>query len=789
MNKQLLLWLIAVVVISGCEIPKQPDFKTSHKVQAPVMYNKTFQLMGDSTMSVLIDTTSSDMDSLFTVDGNNFITISKEQNFEFGDLNEGIPTINVDPASFSSQVGEIEITDFSESSGNIGEASFQDLTGIDPTPIDPGDPVPNQLVNPEVTINLNTDLFESATFKNGSLEITLLNNLGFDLDDINVVLVSDPDENVLGDESDVANGNSGALADNGEAVISIPFDETTCTTNPSACQLYNPNVRVSISWTGTGQTFQREPQSLIVESAEGNNLTASQVRAALDEQDFSEDNVAEFDDAEFEFTQPDHKVELKTGRIIIAPIENNLEFRINLDIIFTDIRDCPTTLIGNDFVTNNDPLTLSFTGDQRIRRADETGPGYSPEANIRLAGCELYALNNEVNYRIEAFTENTKQAPVGERIRTINEADSITSSVEILDMEIKEATGIVKPQDVLLNDDIDGDEMLDLYNDEEAEITEIDGLDDLSSQLDNLDFTNPRLTINYVSNIGIPTAIYGSFVGTSAKGKEIFLTATQSNCDVASNYVCKVTSTEEIDSLLANGRPLNTNEVVKFTPEVINNPTGQNGAPIVFSRNNSNVAEFLNNLPTKIRFIGKAVINEDGGEATILDTLIFDPSISVDIPLALATEDAATYTDTTEQDLGDVPSPENGDQNEITEGILFIDYENGIPLAINLNIGFMDSTYTTFDSIPVAGDEINLLASGVNPVTRFAENPTSGTMQISLNQSQLRQLYKTKFLKISAELITTDNSGDGTGDEVRLRTTDYIKLSVRAELTIESEVN
>jgi hypothetical protein len=778
-----------VVVISGCEIPKKPDFKTSHKVQAPVMYNKTFQLMGDSTMSVLIDTSSTDMDSLFKVDGDKFITISKEQNFEFGDMNDGIPTINVDPTSFSSQVGEIEITDFSESEGNIGEASFQDLTGEDPGFIDPGDPVPNQSQVREVTIDLNTDLFESATFKNGSLEITLLNNLGFDLDDVNIVLVSDPNVSASGDESDVANGNSGALPDNGEAVISIPFDENTCTTNPSECQLYNPNVRVSIEWTGTGQTFQREPQSLIVESAKGNNLTASQVRAALDEQDFSEDNVAEFDDAEFAFTESNHKIELKTGRLIIAPVENNMEFRINLDIIFTDIRDCPAGLVGNDFVVNNDPLRISYTGDERIRRADEFGPGYSPEANINLAGCELYALNNEVNYSIIAFTENTKNAPVGERIRTINEADSITSSVDLSNMNILEATGIIKPQKVLLNDDFDGDEILDLYNDDEAEVTEIDGLEDLSKQLNNIDFTNPSLTINYKSNIGIPTAIYGSFVGTSANGKEVFLTATQNTCNEASDFVCVVDSPEEIDSLWANGRPLNTNEVVKFTPEIIDDPVGRNGDPIIFTRNNSNVADFLNNLPTKIRFIGKAVINEDGQEATILDTLIFDPTINVDIPLAFATEDAATYTDTTEQDLGDVPSPENGDDTEITEGILYIDYENGIPLAIDLNIGFMDSTNTLFDSIPVAGEEINLLASGVDPVTRFADNPTSGTMQIALNQNQLRQLYKTKFLRISAELLTTDNSGDGTGDEVRLRTTDFIKLSVRAELTIESEVN
>ncbi|MEX0845203.1 MAG: hypothetical protein WD022_07965, partial [Balneolaceae bacterium] len=272
MKNQLIVWLILGLAISGCEIPKKPNFTTSHKVEAPLMYNKTFQFMGDSTMNVLIDTTTADLDSLFSVDGNNFITISKEQDFEFGDMNDGIPTINVDPASFSSEVGEIEITDFSEESGNIGEASFEDLTGEDPGFISAGDPVPNQTVNREVTIDLNTDLFESATFKNGSLDITLQNNLGFDLDDINVVLVSDPDPNSSGEEEDIADGSSGFVADDTETVISIPF--TNCEVDPTNCQLFNPNVRVSIEWTGTGQTFNRVPESLIVVSALGNELTA-----------------------------------------------------------------------------------------------------------------------------------------------------------------------------------------------------------------------------------------------------------------------------------------------------------------------------------------------------------------------------------------------------------------------------------------------------------------------------------------------------------------------------------
>ncbi|MEX2604740.1 MAG: hypothetical protein WD361_11075, partial [Gracilimonas sp.] len=438
---------------------------------------------------------------------------------------------------------------------------------------------------------------------------------------------------------------------------------------------------------------------------------------------------------------------------------------------------------------NNNPLTLSYTGDQRIRRADDTGPGFSPEASISLAGCELYALGNEVNYTIDAFTENTKTAPVGDRIRVIHEADSISSSVEIIDMEIQQATGIVKRQNVLLNDDADGDEILDLYNPDEAELTEIDGLSDLSKQLDNIDFTNPRLTINYFSNIGLPTAIYGAFVGRNSNGEEVYLRPSSSVCDASSNFICTVSSASEIDSLWANGSPLNVSQVVKFVLEEIDDPAGRFGFPIEFNRNNSNVDDFLNNLPNEIRFIGKSVINEDEQEATILDTLIFEPKISIDIPLAFATEEAATYTDTVNQDLGGMPSPDQGDSNTITEGILYIDYENGLPLGIDLDISFMDSTHTIFESIPVAGENINLLASGIDANSRFANNPTIGTMQIALNENQLRQLYKTRFLKISAQILTTDNSGDGGGDEVRLRTTDFIKLSVRAELTIESEVN
>lgn len=778
-QKLSLYLLVITMVFVGCEIPKKPDFTTSHKVEAPILYNKTYQFMGGS--DALIDTTSTDLDSLFVVDGtSNFITISKEQDFEFGDLNDAVPVVSVDPTSFESQVGEIEVTDFSsDGSGNLGEAGFEDLTGIPNGTVSQGDPVPNQTVSPEVTIDLNTDLFESATFSGGSLNIVLQNNLGFNLDDINIVLVSNPSD---GSPSDVANGNSGAINDGEQATISIPF--TGCDTNPTNCQLANPAVRVSIDWTGTGQTFQREPASLVVVSALGDELTASQVQAALDEQDFSTTSVAEFGNEEFEFTSPSHYVSLKSGRIVVDPIQNDMEFRIRMNIEFSDIRECPASLVGNDFVVNNNPLTIEYSGEQRIRRAENGEPGFSPEASISLANCKLYATNNQVSYTINAFTENTKDNPPGDQIRVINENQSITSNVEITNLQIREATGIVRQQIVLLNEEdaADADDDLDLFNDNEAEITEIDGLDDLSSQLDGLNFTNPRLSINYTSNITVPTTIYGAFVGTNGQGEQRFLRG-------AAGGPYDVQADDPITGLKIGGQDLLPEQMIKFELDVPENAGEEISGTLEFNRDNTSVVNFLNNLPSEIRFIGKAVVNEDEAEATITDSLSFVPKIAIDIPLAFATDEAATFSDTTDNDLGDLPSPEKGDDTYIKNGVVVIEYENGLPLGVDLVITFLDENSNEITTIPGTSEErLGILAAGINDNTRFANDPTPGETQIALSESQIQSLYKTRSLKVSASLVTTDNSGDGSGDNVRMRTTDFITLSVKTELFIESVV-
>ncbi|MBO6524133.1 MAG: hypothetical protein JJ971_09920 [Balneolaceae bacterium] len=767
--KLLTIWGLALVLITGCEVPKKPDFTTSHTLEAPILINKEFQFLGGGgSVEVLIDTTKSEFDSLFTLDPtNSLISISKEEDFDFGDLNDAIPEISTDETSFNSQVGELELGSFSSSEGNLGEANFEALTGIGAGTVSAGDPVPPQVISPSVTIDLDTDFFESATFKSGSLDIVLENNLGYNLDNISITLISDPDPNVGGDEIDLVNDGTGALADDNQATVSLPFS--------NGDQLANPQVRVSIAWTSSVnpaspdyQEFQRSPVSLVVVSAEGNNLIASQVTAALEGQDFSTSNTTSFDATEFVFSDPSHYVELESGIINIDPIVNGLDLTIDsLIISFPNIRRGPNFLPG-------DSLRIRYIpGFDQILRSST-----SPAKERDLAGFRLYALNNEIEYNIYAVTENTQDAAPGDQTRVINENDEISSSVSIENLRIAEAFGEIVAQNVILGDDdpSNGTDVLDLFNETEAEIIEIDGLEDLSSQISGLEFTQASLSINYESNIGVPTTIYGAFLGVNGDGEEVYLSGKEGgNAEVLPG--------DPIGGLNVNGAQIPADSLIKFELETSN--SGLQMFSLVFDSTNSTVNEFLNNLPSEIRFIGKAVVNEDGTEATISTPLDFDPAFSIDLPLAFRTTEETIFTDTTETtDLQDLPTPE--DEANFSEGLLVLSYENGLPLGFSLSLTFLDENGAVVTTLPQdapTGGQYDLTGAIVNEITRFAETPSSGSIQIALTDGQLSELYRTASIIIESNLRTSQN------EEVKFKATDSIKLSVSAKISIQNTVN
>ncbi len=746
--KLLVLIFMGFIFVTSCDlsIPDKPDFTTSHAIEVPVVNNRTFVFLGDST-GALIDTTSEDLDSLFTIGTDGLISISTEEEFDFGDLNDAIPEVDGSSTNFNSAVGEIEIGDFSSGSGDLGSTGFAEISGA-PTPLG-GTPVPagnNSATPVNIDIGTTSDFFTSATIKSGSLTITVANDLGFDIETLEISLLSNGVQVGTTASFSAVNGNQLTVVDSIQTAGFVFSDGDA---------LSNLTVDVVLSWNAF--SFPNSPGNLVIKSANGSNLFASSVTANLEPQDFSTSNTSSFSDTEFQFTDASHYIELDGGQISVANIVNNMGIGIEtLQISFPGIRD-------DDFGTE-DSLVINFPTIPRNSNA--------ANVNVDLTGYRIFALNNEVTYNIVAATENTQSGP-GAGAVTITENDDISASVNISGLSVSAARGIVLSQTVLLgdNDPLNdmGTEILDVFNDIEADTTNIDGLDEFSDQIDGLRFTNPVININYSTNIGIETTIYAAMVGIDSEGNEIYLSGKPGSPN-------EVTAGDPITGLVANGVQLQPSQLIKFG--ITNSPGGTINDQISFNKNTTNVDDFLNNLPSEIRFVGRAIINESENEGSIAIPLEFNPTLSVDLPLALSTESGnpISYSDTTDFEI------DLDDDQDFSEARFFMTYTNDLPLGIDVDLVFQDS----LNNVLFTNNDISLTAAPVDAVTRFSTGGTEDVVIVTLENdgtvNELDLLKQVAYIEFSVSMITSAN------EEVRLRADDSFTLSLAAKIRLETKV-
>lgn len=752
--------LLLILILAACEQPNSPDFKLDQKIQTPLMSERTYQFLGGS--SALVDTTDPDFDSYFSIvqEGTNkgLVRLSKEENFDFGKLDGAIPEIDVTPTSVKAGVGALSLGSFSSQGddANLGSASFQDITGFPPPP--PGTPITTAGSTPSpANINIQgTDYFTSATIKDGELLLVFQNNLGFNLSDVTIDLRSGT--------TFIASGSSGPVNNASEGTVSIPI--------PEGSVLKDLNVDVSASWPG-GQNMQDNSNELVVNEVKGKNLVASQVKAAIESQGFSTSGAVNIDDSSFRFNKPGHYVEIDSGELRIDQIINEIDLGIDtLVISFPGIRRAPYSAA--------DSLSIRFEGSSSISRA---GSGSSPAKSIDLSDVRIFAEGNQLTYNITGSTENTQQGS-GD-IRTINENDQMGATVEINNLTVREAFGVVVSRNVIVNDNdpsndpMDGSEAIDLFNDEEAEAITIDALQDISDQLDGIEFANPELSIRYLTNIGVPTTIYASIVGIDASGNRVYLKGqNESGGEGGPHYV---TPSEIPEELIADGFAVDSDQLIKFSIS----PSQDSSSPnfVTFNRQSTNVNDFLNNLPSDIRLISVATVNELMEEGTITDPVEFDPSMSVDIPLNLAAN-SASYSDTVEADLSDLPDPQQDDQR-LTEGKIYIEYTNNLPLGTELNLVMLDANGNEVTRIPSSSeDPLTITPGTVDSGTGFVTQASTGNLTISLNQDQLDQLNKTTDMEFKIGLNTDENRSS-----VRLRAEDTISIKISLSAAVESTVN
>ncbi len=739
-----LFGVIATVgLIAGCEIPSKPDFKTSQKVDVKILNSTEFKFLGGK--KALIDTTKGDIADFFSTDPNGVVSISTTEDFDFGDLNDAIPVISVAPTTVDAEVGPLKLNEFSSDSGpnGLGSANFQQLTGLNPSLFPAGTPILGASSPNPVNISLATNYLVSATIREGSILMTLNNKLGFNLSTVNMTLKS---------------GNNVVGAINFTNLLHNT-QQTTSLVIPPNTVLQSINVDVSIAWAT--QNLQAQPNELIVQNVAGDGLEASQVVAAVGPQSFSTAGKIVVAEDQFLFTQAGDYIEVESGTLDINRIANNMGLGIQSFVLsLPSIRRAPYGV--------GDSLVIRFEGATALTAGRVIENFLVPLANTRII-----APNNEVRYSVAATTQDLRQGD-NSTPATIRATDNVFASVGISNLAIRSAIGTIVTKSVELNeDDPSNGTNIDLFNDNEANLITLDGIEDLSDKIEGLEFRDARLSISYQTNIGISAKVVGSFVGVDAKGQLLYLTGKPgSPLHVASNPFTNFTS---------KGVPINASQMIQF--QLATSPDGSMiSGSIDFNNTNSTIIDFLNKLPVEIRFIGKAVINENNQRGQIQSPVRFEPKILVDIPLSIQTVSAAVYEDTLDVDLADLPGPD--DDRRLTNATITVSYVNRLPLEINLNLDFLDDNFVVLTSSPRSGQAATkLLASPVDANGFVLPAGRTGTMVIQLDRSQMDILNRTRKIGLRTSLLTTD------GGVVRIRANDGFTMGLNGSFSITTTVN
>lgn len=533
-----------------------------------------------------------------------------------------------------------------------------------------------------------------------------------------------------------------------------------------------------IAYTGTASSPGTDV-AVVVRSTDQINIALDgsiQVREAssiLDPQRFTTSGDVEIPEDEFSLDSPDHYVEIATGMLRLGGILNEIDLDLDTLIIsFPDILMDPS---GSGTYHASDSLWFELTGANRIRRA-ASDQSAQPVINQPLDGMRIYAPNNKVRYNVVAVTENTRISPPDDQVRTVSSNNTFRARVEIEDLKIKSAVGRVRPRVELINDDEGDDGILDLFNDNEAEITDFEDLRELSERISGLEFKNPSFDLIYDTNLGVRGSIIAAIVGISDSGERVYLSGKQGS-DM------EVLATDDVAGLSANGAPIDRSDLIKFDIQ----PASQVGEVvrsqvIRFDTETSNVDKFLSNLPVEIRFVGKVVVNPDDAEGFIVDPVEFATSMAIDIPINLSTAEGtpARVEDVLEADLGDLPGPD--DDLRLTEMVLFVTYENGLPFETGFEIEFLDENeqvITTAAGVPIEKVSFSLKGAQVDQTSRFVSSPASDMAEIRLTGAQLDEINRTRNIRLVGELAT---SRDAVSGEVKLRADDYITLKVATRI-------
>jgi hypothetical protein len=195
------------------------------------------------------------------------------------------------------------------------------------------------------------------------------------------------------------------------------------------------------------------------------------------------------------------------------------------------------------------------------------------------------------------------------------------------------------------------------------------------------------------------------------------------------------------------------------------------------TKDNSNIVDFISNLPNEIRYNVNLKINPNGNTSNYKDFLYSDSktsvSLEVDVPLKLSTT-GLTMSDTVEFEYPNEEKAEN-----VKSANLYLQIENGFPFEVEPMILLLAADGSIQDTLLASGESV--AAANINNLTGDVLSSKNSTITITVPRSKLHLLKSTKNILISARIKTPD----AMQGKATIRSTYSIKMKLVSDFVYE----
>lgn len=194
---------------------------------------------------------------------------------------------------------------------------------------------------------------------------------------------------------------------------------------------------------------------------------------------------------------------------------------------------------------------------------------------------------------------------------------------------------------------------------------------------------------------------------------------------------------------------------------------------ISLTSGNSNITQFLSNLPDQLTYQGQIKVNPLGNLSGYNDFAFYNTGINVladiNIPLKF-NADHFILESVSNVDFSNIKQ-----LNNVNYGDIIISAYNSYPFQAKLQAYMLDENNSLIDSLLVSG--YNMIASGQTDIQNVVISPTRSEIKVPLNETKIENLRKSKKMKIKTFFVMPPNP-----PEIKILENYSLDVNIRAEL-------